>query len=168
MRQNANYLNSECNTSYKSIKFIFTTHAHFQIVLTCMSDMIMIGIAEEKFYSHAAVFTTSLAKIGELSLWKQKLSKFLQYFEKMSCLLYEQLCQNFNIYQLLSLSTGCKAVRFLPQLSKLLYQLVHSILLRDGKYSFQEHSYVHSRTKLLLFFCPFYGAWVGGEGVRND
>lgn len=94
MRQNASSLNSECNTSYKSIKFIFTTHAHFQIVLTCVSDMVMIGIAEEKFYSYAAVFTTSLAKIGELSLWKQKLSKFLQYFEKMSCLLYEQLCQN--------------------------------------------------------------------------
>ena len=49
----------------------------------------MIGIAEEKFYSHAAVFTTSLAKIGELSLWKQKLSKVLQYLEKMKCLLNE-------------------------------------------------------------------------------
>lgn len=97
MRQTANYLNSQYNFSYKSIKFIFTTHSHFQIVLTCVSDMVMIGIAEEKFYSHAAVFTTSLAKIGELSLWKQKLSKFLQYFEKMSCLLYEQLCQNFTV-----------------------------------------------------------------------
>jgi len=60
-----------------------------ETVLTCVSEMVMIGIAEEKFYNHAAVFTTSLAKIG------------------------------------------CKAVTFLPQLSKLLYQLVHSILLRD-------------------------------------
>ena len=49
----------------------------------------MIGIAEEKFYSHAAVFTTSLAKIGKLSLGKQKLSKFLQYLEKMKYLLNE-------------------------------------------------------------------------------
>ena len=89
MRQNASCLNSEYNTSYKDIKFTFTTHAHFQIVLTCVSEMVMIGIAEEKFYSHAAVFTTSLAKIGELSLWKQKLSKVLQYLEKMKCLLNE-------------------------------------------------------------------------------
>lgn len=165
MRQNANYLNSECNTSYKSIKLIFTTHSHFQIVLTCVSDMVMIGIAEEKFYSHAAVFTTSLAKIGELSLWKQKLSK--SYNTSKKCRAY--FTNNF-VKTLLSLSTGCEAVRFLPQLSKLLYQLVHSILLRDGKYSFQEHSYVHSRTKLLLFFLSIL--WSvgggGGKGVRND
>ena len=89
MRQNASCLNSEYNTSYKNIKFTFTTHAHFQIILTCVSEMVMIGIAEEKFYSHAAVFTTSLAKIGKLSLGKQKLSKFLQYLEKMKCLLNE-------------------------------------------------------------------------------
>jgi len=36
--------------------------------------MVMIGIAGEKFYNHSAVFTTSLAKLGELSLWKQALS----------------------------------------------------------------------------------------------
>ena len=89
MRQNASCLNSEYNTSYKNFKFTFTTHAHFQIILTCVSEMVMIGIAEEKFYSHAAVFTTSLAKIGKLSLGKQKLSKFLQYLEKMKCLLTE-------------------------------------------------------------------------------
>ncbi|KAL9966949.1 hypothetical protein ACROYT_G025098 [Oculina patagonica] len=58
-------------------------------VLTCMSEMVMLGIAEEKFYNHVAVFTSSLTKIG------------------------------------------CNAVKFLSQLSKLLYQLVHSMLLRD-------------------------------------
>ena len=26
----------------------------------------MVGLAQEKFYNHAAVFTTSLAKLGEL------------------------------------------------------------------------------------------------------
>jgi len=83
MRQNARCLNSGYNTSYYSIKFIFTNNVRFQTVLTCVSEMVMIGIAEEKFYNHAAVFTTSLAKIGELSLWKQKLSASLQYFEKM-------------------------------------------------------------------------------------
>ncbi len=31
--------------------------------------------------------------------------------------------------------TGCNAVKFLSQLSKLLYQLVHSMLLRDGRFS---------------------------------
>jgi len=60
-----------------------------ETILTCVSEIVMIGIAEEKFYNHAAVFTTSLAKLG------------------------------------------CKAVKFVPQLSKLLYQLVHSMLLRD-------------------------------------
>lgn len=70
MRQNARYLNSGYNTSYNSTKYVLTNHVHFQTVLTCASEMVMIGIAEEKFYNHAAVFTTSLAKIGELSLWK--------------------------------------------------------------------------------------------------
>ncbi|KAJ7365206.1 Condensin-2 complex subunit G2 [Desmophyllum pertusum] len=60
-----------------------------ETVLTCVSEMVMLGMAEEKFYNHAAVFTTSLAKLG------------------------------------------CKAVEFFPQLSKLLYQLAHSILLSD-------------------------------------
>ena len=31
-------------------------------------------------------------------------------------------------------SSGCKAVEFLPHLSKLLYQLAQSVLLTDGKY----------------------------------
>ena len=38
----------------------------FQTILTCLSEMIMLGIAQEKFYNHTAVFTTSLAKLGEL------------------------------------------------------------------------------------------------------
>jgi len=58
-------------------------------ILTCLSEMIMLGIAQEKFYNHTAVFTTSLAKLG------------------------------------------CKAVEFLPQLAKLLYQITHSMLLTD-------------------------------------
>ena len=47
--------------------------------------------------------------------------------------------------------TGCKAVKFVPQLSKILYQLVHSMLLRDGKCSFHDNSYVSSGTERLPF-----------------
>lgn len=56
---------------FTALQFILTVH--FQTILTCVSEIVMIGIAEEKFYNHAAVFTTSLAKLGELSLWKQAL-----------------------------------------------------------------------------------------------
>lgn len=60
-------------------------------------------------------------------------------------------------------------MKFLPQLSKLLYQLVHSMLLRDGKYSYQEHSYVHSGTECLPFALSTLGeAEGGGGGVRRD
>ncbi len=45
---------------------MYSNYACFQSVLTCMSEMVMLGIAEEKFYNHVAVFTTSLTKIGEL------------------------------------------------------------------------------------------------------
>ncbi|PFX30456.1 Condensin-2 complex subunit G2 [Stylophora pistillata] len=60
-----------------------------ETILMCLSEIVMLRMAEENFYNHAAVFTTSLAKIG------------------------------------------CKAVEFLPHLSKLLYQLAHSLLLSD-------------------------------------
>lgn len=61
-------------------------------------------------------------------------------------------------------------MKFLPQLSKLLYQLVHSMLLRDGKYSYQEPSYVLSGTECLPFALSTLeegGGGVGG-GVRRD
>ncbi|KAM7434315.1 hypothetical protein ABFA07_015593 [Porites harrisoni] len=51
--------------------------------------MVMLGLTQEKFYNHAAVFTTSLAKLG------------------------------------------CKAVQFLPQLSKVLYQIALSAVLSN-------------------------------------
>lgn len=60
-----------------------------KIILTCLGEMILLGIAQEKFYTQTAVFTTSLANLG------------------------------------------CNAVKFLPQLAKLLYQAVHSIFLTD-------------------------------------
>ena len=123
------------------LEFILTNHVHFQTVLTCVSEMVMIGIAEEKFCNHTAVFTTSLTKLGELSLWRQKLLHLNNASKKCSAYFtYNSVTNLFLNYRLL---TGCQAVKFLPQLSKLLYQLVHSMLLRDGKYSFQEHCYVH-------------------------
>ncbi|XP_073235471.1 condensin-2 complex subunit G2-like [Porites lutea] len=33
-------------------------------ILTCLSEMVMLGLTQEKFYNHAALFTTSLAKLG--------------------------------------------------------------------------------------------------------
>ncbi|XP_027038917.1 condensin-2 complex subunit G2-like [Pocillopora damicornis] len=60
-----------------------------ETILICLSEIFMLRMAEEKFYNQAAVFTTSVAKIG------------------------------------------CKAVEFLPHLSKLLYQLAESVLLSD-------------------------------------
>ncbi|XP_029192981.2 condensin-2 complex subunit G2-like [Acropora millepora] len=60
-----------------------------KIILTCLSETTLLGIAQEKFYNQAAVFTTSLANLGY------------------------------------------KAVEFLPQLAKLVYQVAHSILFSD-------------------------------------
>ena len=65
-----------------ALQFILTVH--FQTILTCVSEIVMIGIAEEKFYNHAAVFTTSLAKLGELSLWKQALCVLTMLRKKCS------------------------------------------------------------------------------------
>jgi len=60
-------------------------------------------------------------------------------------------------------------VKFVPQLSKLLYQLVHSMLLRDGKYSSHEHSYISSGTEHLPFvFSILMEGEYGEKSVRRD
>ena len=54
---------------YVSAESVFksnpTVNIFCQTILTCLSEMVMLGIAQEKFYNQMAVFTTSLAKLGE-------------------------------------------------------------------------------------------------------
>ena len=51
---------------FKNITFCEIVIAYFlQIILTCLSETTLLGIAQEKFYNQAAVFTTSLANLGK-------------------------------------------------------------------------------------------------------
>ena len=51
---------------FKNITFCEIVISYFlQIILTCLSETTLLGIAQEKFYNQAAVFTTSLANLGK-------------------------------------------------------------------------------------------------------